>query len=168
MFKHKLLYATKELHCASLFILYFLVHNQKPTDKLHRSHSCLGFLNALGSHCQSHPNPGRRLEVPPGHRRQKGPAPDAKPLCVLHFTWESSQRQEVIRQKKNHPPRSHLKRKNIIDTISRTRCFKDVQMLQTLMEKKHFQGCRSAKLHLQGVTVHTGPFSRPYICRAER
>lgn len=26
MFKHELRYATEELHCASLFILYFLVH----------------------------------------------------------------------------------------------------------------------------------------------
>lgn len=35
-------YTAGEPQCASLFILYFTGHNEKPTDKLHSSPFCLG------------------------------------------------------------------------------------------------------------------------------
>lgn len=40
-------------------------------------------------------------------------------------------------------------------------------MLQMFLGEKNpnFQGCRSARLYLQGATTQTGPFSRPYVLR---
>ena len=65
---------------------------------------------------------------------------------------------------RNYPLKTHLKWKNILGIISKL-FYRLAGVTNVLGGKKqtNFQGCRSARLYLQGATTHTGPFSRPYI-----
>lgn len=65
---------------------------------------------------------------------------------------------------RNYPLKPHLKWKNILDIISRL-FYRLANVTNVLGEKNppNSQGCRSARLYLQGTTARTHPFSRPYL-----